>query len=111
MQEVRGRVRKYRDLRIAVRNLAGFNIGGGSFEVDFVLRGPDLQALSAYSELLRERSESLGLLDADTTLKIDKPELRVHIDRDRAADLGVDPERIGTAVRLLVGRDEEGSRF
>jgi HAE1 family hydrophobic/amphiphilic exporter-1 len=111
MQEVRRRVRKYRDLRVSVRNIVGFNIGGGSFDIDFVLKGPDLKALSAYAESLRDRQESLGLLDADTTLKLDKPELRVEIDRDRAADLRVDPERVGTAVRLLVGGDEEVSRF
>jgi HAE1 family hydrophobic/amphiphilic exporter-1 len=111
MQEVRRRVRKYRDLRVSVRNIVGFNIGGGSFDIDFVLKGPDLKALSTYAESLRDRQESLGLLDADTTLKLDKPELRVEIDRDRAADLRVDPERVGTAVRLLVGGDEEVSRF
>jgi len=111
MQEVRRRVRKYRDLRVSVRNITGFNIGGGSFDIDFVLKGPDLKALSTYAESLRDRQESLGLLDADTTLKLDKPELRVEIDRARAADLRVDPERIGTAVRLMVGGDEEVSRF
>jgi HAE1 family hydrophobic/amphiphilic exporter-1 len=111
MQEVRRRVRKYRDLRVSVRNIVGFNIGGGSFDIDFVLRGPDLKALSAYAERLRDRQESLGLLDADTTLKLDKPELRVEIDRARAADLRVDPERVGTAVRLMVGGEDEVSRF
>jgi HAE1 family hydrophobic/amphiphilic exporter-1 len=111
MQEVRRRLRKVRDLRVSIRNIVGFNIGGGSFDIDFVLRGPDLQALSTYAERLRDRQESLGLLDADTTLKLDKPELRVEIDRARAADLRVDPERVGTAVRLLVGGDEEVSRF
>jgi len=111
MQEVRRKLRKYRDLRVSVRNIVGFNIGGGSFDIDFVLKGPDLQALSTYAERLRDRQESLGLLDADTTLKLDKPELRVEIDRARAADLRVDPERVGTAVRLLVGGDEEVSRF
>ena len=50
-------------------------------------------------------------MDADTTLKLDKPELRIEIDRARADDLGVDPGRVGTAVRLLVGGDEEVSRF
>jgi HAE1 family hydrophobic/amphiphilic exporter-1 len=111
MQEVRRRLRKYRDLRIAVRNPTGFNIGGGSFEVDFVLRGPELAALATYAERLRQRADPLGLVDADTTLKLDKPELRVQIDRARAADLGVDPELIGTAVRIMVGGEEEVSRF
>ena len=111
MQEVRQKLRRYRDLRIAVRNLVGFNIGGGSFDVDFVIRGPELKMLSAYAEQLRDRQESLGLMDADTTLKLDKPELRVQMDRARAADLRVDPEQVGTAVRLMVGGDEEVSRF
>jgi HAE1 family hydrophobic/amphiphilic exporter-1 len=111
MQEVRGKLRRYRDLRVAVRNIPGFNIGGGGFDVDFVIRGPELAALSGYAERLRDRQEPLGLMDADTTLKLDKPELRVQIDRARAADLRVDPERIGTAVRLMVGGDEEVSRF
>lgn len=111
MQEVRRRLRRFGDLRIAVRNLSGFNIGGGNFDVDFVLRGPDLQALSEYAERLRERGEALGLVDADTSLKLDRPELRVQVDRARAADLRVDPGQVGTAVRLLVGGDEEVSRF
>lgn len=111
MQEVRRRLRRFVDLRIAVRNLSGFNIGGGNFDVDFVLRGPDLQALSEYAERLRERGEALGLVDADTSLKLDRPELRVQVDRARAADLRVDPGQVGTAVRLLVGGDEEVSRF
>ena len=45
MQEVRRRLRKYRDLRTSVRNIPSFNTGGGSFEIDFVIRGPDLRGL------------------------------------------------------------------
>jgi HAE1 family hydrophobic/amphiphilic exporter-1 len=47
----------------------------------------------------------------DTTLKLDKPELQVTIDRDRAAKLAVQTEDIATALRLMVGGDEEVSRF
>ena len=111
MQEVRRRLRKYRDLRIAVRNLTGFNIGGGNADIDFVFRGPELSALLGYAESLRSRAESLGLMDADTSIKLDKPELQVTVDRARAADLRVDPEQVGTAIRLMVGGDEEVSRF
>ena len=88
-----------------------FNIGGGRFEIDFVLRGPDLEALAQYAEELRERRRELGIIDADTTLKLDKPELRVEIDRARAADLGVATEDIATALRLMVGGDQRVSRF
>ncbi len=112
MQEIRRRLRKYRgDLRVTVRTAPTFNFGGGSFDIDFVIRGPDLAELFQYTERLRQQSEALGIVDANTTLKLDKPELRVQIDRARAADLGVDPEHIGTALRLMVGGDREVSRF
>ena len=111
MQEVRKRLKKFRDLRVSVRNLTGFNIGGSSSEIDFVLRGPDLNSLYSYAEGLRTRADALGIMDADTTLKLDKPEMRIQLDRARADDLGVDPGRIGTAIRLLVGGDQEVSRF
>jgi HAE1 family hydrophobic/amphiphilic exporter-1 len=111
MQEIRARLGKFTDLRTSVRNLPSFNIGGGNWDIDFVLRGPDLQALAAYGEELRIRSQKLGIIDADTTLKLDRPELRVVIDRKRAADLNVDTEHIASALRLMVGGDEEVSRF
>jgi HAE1 family hydrophobic/amphiphilic exporter-1 len=111
MQEIRRRLRKYRNLRTSVRNAPSFNIGGGNFDIDFVIRGPDLQQLAAYAEKLRQRADQLGIVDADTTLKLDKPELRIEIDRDRAAALGVATEDIATALRLMVGGDPRVSRF
>ncbi|HYP28295.1 MAG TPA: efflux RND transporter permease subunit [Blastocatellia bacterium] len=111
MNQVRARLRKFKDLRTSVRNAPSFNIGGGGSEIDFVLRGPDLVSLSNYAEALRARAPELGIVDADTTLKLDKPELRVMIDRDRAADLGVSTSDIATALRLMVGGDQQVSRF
>ncbi|HEX2641769.1 MAG TPA: efflux RND transporter permease subunit, partial [Thermoanaerobaculia bacterium] len=112
MTQVRKRLSKFKDLRCAVRNLQSFNIGGGGFEIDFALRGPDLQALAAYAEQLRLKSKELGgIVDADTTLKLDRPELRVQVDRDRAARLGVDMSDVANALQLMVGGDEQVSRF
>src|SRR5262249_56300911 len=45
------------------------------------------------------------------TLELNKPELRVEIDRARAADLGVDTEDIARALRLMVGGEEKVSRY
>ncbi|HKP10662.1 MAG TPA: efflux RND transporter permease subunit, partial [Blastocatellia bacterium] len=111
MQEIRGRLRKYKDLRCSVRNAPSFNIGGGNFDIDFNLRGPDLETLAKYAEVLRQKAPELGVVDADTTLKLDKPELRIEIDRVRAADLGVSTDDISSAMRLMVGGDQRVSRF
>lgn len=112
MSEVRRRLQKYAPLRFGVRNAPSFNIGGGNNDIDFVFRGPELTQLAKYAEALRDKSKELGgIVDADTTLKLDKPELRVHINRDRAADLGVDTSDIATALRLMVGGDDQVSRF
>ena len=63
----------------------GFNIGGGNFDIDFVLRGPELDdARRRYGEQLRERAQRAGRhRRPDTTLRLDRPELRVA-DRPRA---------------------------
>jgi HAE1 family hydrophobic/amphiphilic exporter-1 len=112
MGDIRKKLAKYRDVRTAVRSFPSFSTGGGNFEIDFVVKGPDLQKLADYTEQLRVKSKDLGgILDADTTLKLDATELRVKIDRAKAADLGVSADDIGSALRLMVGGETEVSRY
>jgi HAE1 family hydrophobic/amphiphilic exporter-1 len=111
MQGVRQRLRKYPALRTSIRGARSFNIGGSQSEIEFSLLGPDLQGLNDYAERLRRRASEIGILDADTTLKLDTPEVRVIIDRARAADLGVDIADITVGLRLMVGGDPKVSRF
>jgi HAE1 family hydrophobic/amphiphilic exporter-1 len=112
MQALRAKFRAYPDLRISVRNAPSFSLGTAPVDIDFNLRGPDLDVLARASEALRTRMlEMGGIADADTTLKLDKPELQVVIDRDRAGDLGVDVEDVAMAMRLMVGGDDRVSRF
>jgi hydrophobe/amphiphile efflux-1 (HAE1) family protein len=112
MVALRQRFKKFTDMRTQVRNIAGFNIGGGTFDIDLALRGPELEKLAEYGEVLKMKARDIGgIVDIDTTLRLDKPELRVTIDRQRAADLRVDTQQIATALRLMVGGDEQVSRF
>ncbi|HEX6210175.1 MAG TPA: efflux RND transporter permease subunit [Methylomirabilota bacterium] len=111
MQAIRQRLQRFEDLRAQVRNIPSINIGGGPSELDLAIRGPELEALAAYTEQLRQQAPEIGVVDADTTLKLNKPELRVEINRNRAADLGVDTEDIASALRVMVGGDEEVTRF
>jgi HAE1 family hydrophobic/amphiphilic exporter-1 len=110
-QEIRKRLGGLPDVRLNIRNPQTFIGGGPNFDIDFALLGPDLDVLFDYAERLRKKAPQLGLQDADITLKLDKPELRVEIDRERAANLGVDTEDIATALRVMVGGDDRVTRF
>jgi HAE1 family hydrophobic/amphiphilic exporter-1 len=111
VQEIRRRLKAFPDLRLSIRNQQTINLGGPNYDIDFALLGPDLESLARYADTLRRKAPELGLLDADTTLRLNKPELRVEIDRARAARLGVDTEDIAEALRLMVGGDQRVSRF
>lgn len=46
------------------------------------------------------------LANPESDLKLSKPEIRLSVDRDKAADLGIDVDRIGATIEtLLAGRD------
>ncbi|MBL8750484.1 MAG: efflux RND transporter permease subunit [Planctomycetes bacterium] len=112
MNEINRRLRKLADVRISVRNQRSLNLGGGPFQIDFALRGPDLPTLANKVEELRTKALELGTMDGlTTTLRLRRPELRVQIDRPRAAELGVSTQDIATALRLQVGGMTEVSRF
>jgi HAE1 family hydrophobic/amphiphilic exporter-1 len=110
-QLIRRRLAKLPDVRLAIRNPQTYIGGGPNYDIDFSLLGPDLGVLFDYAERLRTNATRLGLQDADITLKLDKPELRAVIDRERAATLGVDTEDIASALRLMVGGEERVTRF
>src|SRR5439155_1012648 len=96
-------------------------------EFEVLVFGPEHMSLAAMDEamqaLAREARETNGealklkaralggIVDVDSTLRLDKPELRVAIDRQRAADLRVDTQQIASALRLMVGGDDQVSRF
>ena len=92
------------ELRTSVQQVAA--ISGGGFrnaDIQYVIGGPDLQKLTRYSdELLAKMKTIPDVVDADSTLINGKPELRVVIDRARAADLGVRVADIAQALNILV---------
>ncbi len=111
MQDIRRRLQKFPDLRGNVRNIQSLNLGGGRGDLDLAIRGPELKVLAEYGERLRLKAPEIGIVDADSTLRLNKPELQVQIDRNRAADLGVNTEDIASALRVMVGGDDEVTRF
>jgi HAE1 family hydrophobic/amphiphilic exporter-1 len=99
------------DLRVSVRNLTSLR-QGSPVDIDFSITGPDVAVLSEFSEKVRLKAMEIpGIVDVDTTLRLDKPELLVNIDRERAAVLGVEAREIAETLRVAVGGDDRVSRY
>lgn len=111
MVEVRQLLSQFTDCRIAVRNLSSMR-QGAPVDIDFSVTGPSITELAEFTETLRQRvAEIPGIVDVDTTLRLDKPELRAHIDRELCAALGVSVRDIADTLRIAVGGDERVSRY
>jgi hydrophobic/amphiphilic exporter-1 (mainly G- bacteria), HAE1 family len=95
-------------LRTIVAPVATISGGGrANADVSFMLLGPNLEQLDEYSRGLLEKLKHFpGVVDADTSLIVGKPELRASIDRQKAAELGVSISDIAQSLRLLVGGDQ-----
>jgi HAE1 family hydrophobic/amphiphilic exporter-1 len=112
MELTREKLRKFSDLTIGVQLPA--LIQGGSTDKDFMyyVQGPDLAQLEKYSNALIEKLRQVpGAVDVDSSYEPGKPELRVEINRDKAADLNVSVNSIATALRTLVGGDEQATTY
>ena len=91
-------------LRTAVQQVAAFSGGGfRNADIQYVIGGTDLAQLTKYSEALLVKMKTIPeVVDVDSTLITGKPEVRVIIDRARAADLGVRVGDIAQALNTLI---------
>jgi len=86
------------------------SLGGGfGRPVQFVLLAESYDELQRSIGAMMPEAQKLGyLLNLDTDLKLNKPQLEVRIDRDRASALGVSVNEIGSALQTLLGGREAG---
>jgi multidrug efflux pump len=76
--------------------------------VQYVLQATSIDKLrEILPEFMKRVNESNILQMADENLKFTKPELRIHINRDKAITLGVSTESIGQTLQLALS----GQRF
>jgi multidrug efflux pump len=54
-------------------------------------------------QFLDEIAKNPGIIQPDVDLRLNKPELRIDIDRDKAADLGVSVEVVAKALETMLG--------
>lgn len=112
MGEIRSRLRQTPGLKGFAEDVS--LVGGGQrmVPIQYTIRGRDLTGLQEYSKkIVAEFSRLPGIVDVDSSLETEKPEIRVHIDRDKAADLGVNIASVAETVNLLISAEVEATKF
>ena len=102
-------VKKYQSKEYTIGVSASSSIGqsigvggrGGS-SIGFYIAGPDIAKLDEFSSKLVARvKDDKNFRDADRSLELSSPEVRINIDRARAADLGVSAGNVAQALNIL----------
>lgn len=89
-------------------------LGGGirNVPIQYVIRGRDLNALEKYmNQITADFAKLPGIVDIDSSVEAGKPEVKVFIDRDKAADLGVDIATVAETVNILIGGEVDVTKF
>jgi HAE1 family hydrophobic/amphiphilic exporter-1 len=121
MIQARQMLRKYQGARISVsggtdisgassgggRGPGGGPGGGGFNRLNILIQGPDIEQLQGYTVQLMDKVREIpGVVDVDTNFEPTQPELRINVDRARAADLGVNIDTLANNLRTMVGGEE-----
>jgi HAE1 family hydrophobic/amphiphilic exporter-1 len=118
MERLRDLLASFEDMITSVEYLSIVGGSGRNTDLQYVIQGPDLDQLAEVSNRIVPALEDLGgFVDVDTNLRITKPEVKVHIDRGLADDLGVDVRSISQDIYTLFGGadaakfKDEGERY
>jgi multidrug efflux pump len=108
VQELSPKLRGIAGVQASASNPASLGVRGFGKPFQFVLQSSSsYEELNAVARRLVDRlEENGGFADLDTDLRLNKPQIEVRIDRERAADAGVDVSVIGrTLETLMSGRN------
>lgn len=82
----------------------GFGGGGRGFPVEFVIKGPEWEELSAQADKIMEEMKNSGLMvDVDSNLLQGLPEIQIVPDRDRATATGVSVNSVASTINAMIG--------
>ncbi len=112
MSELRKKLKQIPGIKASVENVS--LIGGGvrNVPIQYSIRGSDLGTLQTYTrQIVGEFSKLPGIVDVDTSLETGKPELKVFIDRDKAADFGLSVATVAEAVNLLISGEVDVTKY
>lgn len=86
--------------------------GSGSKEAEFRISGPDIDKLAEYGNAILDKlRQDPRFIDLDLSLDLAKPEYRVVINRDKAHNMGVNVADIASALRTMVGGEDDITKY
>jgi len=108
VQQLLPKVGAFPGARSSVINPPSFGGAGGFGQpIQFVLGGPDYDTLRGWRDTVMQKAQETGqFVNIDSNYRESQPDIRVQIDRQRAADLGVSVEDIGRTLELMFGERE-----
>ena len=85
----------------------GLRGGAGDKPIQFVIKGNTYEELIKWKEILKsEIVKNRNLVNVDDDLDLTRPQLKIKINADKAADLGVSVESISKAIETMFGSKE-----
>jgi HAE1 family hydrophobic/amphiphilic exporter-1 len=112
IRELNPKLQKIAGVQISTRSPNSLNIRGGGQGLRFAITGNDYDALSDKAVELQHALEQRPGFDT-VTLNYDttQPELSVAIDREKASDLGVSVDTLGSTLSMLLDGKEIGKFY
>ncbi|MEW6194189.1 MAG: efflux RND transporter permease subunit [Bacteroidota bacterium] len=72
--------------------------------IEYVLQGDNYEELNNAVNMMMAEASQLGyLINLDSDLRLNKPQLDIHIDRERSSGLGVSVADIGSTLETFLG--------
>ena len=84
--------------------VGGGLVGSRGQPIQIVLGGPEYAEIARWRDTVMQKMEANpGFFSVDSDYKETRPQMRVRIDRQRAADLGVSVSEIGRTLETMMG--------
>jgi HAE1 family hydrophobic/amphiphilic exporter-1 len=103
---------RYKDLRTKFWFPSALGGSENTGSIQPMILGPDYYRAAALATQEAAKLRKIkGLLDVSAEISLNGPEFQVHIDRQRAADLGVQVSDVADAVRLMIDGTDQISTY
>ena len=105
VESIRGDLSKIAGVRTSANNPGSFGQSARNRPIEFVIQTSDsYEKLDEYvSRVLAEAAAWPGLVNVDSDLRLNKPQVQVEVDRERVADTGASVLTVGRTLETLLG--------